>query len=339
MRKNIGYVVALLIILFGIYWVYFRNPTESVFGNQEDQFSYSDTASIYSIFLADRKGNKIHLQRSGSIWMVNEKYQAMAPNVNDILRVIATQKAMYPVPKIKHNDIVKGLAGSGIKVELYNKDGDQLRVFYMGGVADDNQGSYMLLEGAQHVYVVNMLGFNGYLTPYYSTMIEDWRSRIVFDALPHQIKSITVIDALDSLASFKLIQSKDSFVLRPLSKKFVSTTPLIQGKAKSYLDFFKFVNCEGYLNGLPKLDSIIASVPSKGDIYLELSDNSIQHVRLYWMFMNKRSKNVYKEKDKDPLPYDGDRCYAVFNKDADTAIIQLGIFNKITRKAMEFYHR
>ena len=57
------------------------------------------------------------------------------------------------------------------------------------------------------------------------------------------------------------------------------------------------------------------------------------------MFMNKRSKNVYKENGKDPLPYDGDRCYAVFNKDADTAIIQLGIFNKITRKAVEFYHR
>jgi len=50
MRKNIGYVVALLIILFGIYWVYFRNPTESVFGNKEDQFSYTDTASITVYF-------------------------------------------------------------------------------------------------------------------------------------------------------------------------------------------------------------------------------------------------------------------------------------------------
>ena len=339
MRKNIWYVVALLAILLGIYGVYFINPSESVFGNKEDQFSYTDTASIYSIFLADRKGNKIHLQRAGNIWTVNEKYQAMAPNVNDILRVIATQKAMYPVPTIKHNDIVKGLAGSGIKVELYNEHGEQLRVFYMGGVADDNQGSYMLLEGAQHVYVVNMLGFNGYLTPYYSTMIEDWRSRIVFDALPHQIKSVTVIDASDSMASFKLEHTKDTFLLKPITKKVIATTPLIQGKAKSYLDFFKFINCEGYLNGLPKLDSIIASVPPKGDIYLELTDNSIQHVRLFWMFMNKRSKNVYKENGKDPLPYDGDRCYAVFNKDADTAIIQLGIFNKITRKAVEFYHR
>ena len=339
MRKNIWYVVALLAILLGIYGVYFRNPSESVFGNKEDQFSYTDTASIHSIFLADRKGNKIHLQRAGNIWTVNEKYQAMAPNVNDILRVIATQKAMYPVPKIKHNDIVKGLAGSGIKVELYNEHGEQLRVFYMGGVADDNQGSYMLLEGAQHVYVVNMLGFNGYLTPYYSTMIEDWRSRIVFDALPHQIKSVTVIDASDSMASFKLEHTNDTFLLKPITKKGIATTPLIQGKAKSYLDFFKFINCEGYLNGLPKLDSIIASVPPKGDIYLEFTDNSIQHVRLFWMFMNKRSKNVYKENGKDPLPYDGDRCYAVFNKDADTAIIQLGIFNKITRKAVEFYHR
>jgi hypothetical protein len=339
MRKNIWYVVALLAVLLGIYAVYFRNPSESVFGNKEDQFSYTDTASIYSIFLADRKGNKIHLQRAGNIWTVNEKYQAMAPNVNDILRVIATQKAMYPIPKIKHNDIVKGLAGSGIKVELYNEHGEQLRVFYMGGVADDNQGSYMLLEGAQHVYVVNMLGFNGYLTPYYSTMIEDWRSRIVFDALPHQIKSVIVLDASDSLASFKLEQTKDSFLLKPLAKKFVATTPMIQGKAKSYLDFFKFVNCEGYLNGLPKLDSLISSAPPKGDIYLELNDNTRQHVRLFWMYMNKRSKNVYKENGKDPLPYDGDRCYAVFNKDADTAIIQLGIFNKITRKAIEFYHR
>ncbi len=339
MRKNIWYVVALLAVLLGIYAVYFRNPSESVFGYKEDQFSYTDTASIYSIFLADRKGNKIHLQRAGNIWTVNEKYQAMAPNVNDILRVIATQKAMYPIPKIKHNDIVKGLAGSGIKVELYNEHGEQLRVFYMGGVADDNQGSYMLLEGAQHVYVVNMLGFNGYLTPYYSTMIEDWRSRIVFDALPHQIKSVTVLDASDSLASFKLEQTKDSFLLKPLAKKFVATTPMIQGKAKSYLDFFKFVNCEGYLNGLPKLDSLISSAPPKGDIYLELNDNTRQHVRLFWMYMNKRSKNVYKENGKDPLPYDGDRCYAVFNKDADTAIIQLGIFNKITRKAIEFYHR
>jgi hypothetical protein len=170
-------------------------------------------------------------------------------------------------------------------------------------------------------------------------MIEDWRSRIVFDALPHQIKSVTILDASDSLASFKLEQTKDSFLLKPLAKKFVATTPLIQGKAKSYLDFFKFVNCEGYLNGLPKLDSIISSAPLKGDIYLELNDNTRQHVRLFWMYMNKRSKNVYKENGKDPLPYDGDRCYAVFNKDADTAIIQLGIFNKITRKAIEFYHR
>jgi hypothetical protein len=334
MAKTIIYIVVLAVLGFGVY--YFLFSERNVFGRDDAGFQIADTANISKIFLADKDGNTITLERMRNGWMLNNKYTAMQSPVNTLLQTLATQIPSYPVPSTMYNNVVKILAATGIKVELYKGD-KKFCVFYLGGQANNLAGTYMLMEGSKKPYVVQVPGFDGYLTPRYSTQIADWRDRTVCNIPSEELKTVTVKYLETPLNSYTLTQIDTAHINVDADSALIKGQQFNKRRAKVYTKFFEALYHEGYINGATGLDSTIKSVPKICTIDVSGTKGQAQHIEIFWMPINRRSKNMLTPSADIPQDYDADRFYATINSFKDTIIIQRGTFDKIMRKAYEFY--
>lgn len=334
MQKTILYILVLAVLGVGVWFFLFRD--NSVFGEDQAGFTVTDTTAIGKVFLASQKGDTISLQRKDGQWQVNTQYKASPRMVENLLLTLQQQSAAYPVPEGMHNNVVKSLAGDGVKVEIFDRKGKTMKVFYVGGQAGPNKGTFMLIEGAERPYVVQLQAYQGYVTPRYSTNITDWRDRTLVEMPAAQLTSVSVEYAGEGeeLNSFKLLkneQGKFDIVLHPELK---ISAPLNEKRVNGYATFFSKIGCEGFMDGVSHLDSIIASVPKYCHISVKGQGGTGNEITLYRMRVNKRSKNV----SEDYAPeFDNDRMYGVVNNARDTVIVQYEIFDKLLRKGYEFY--
>ncbi|OJW79637.1 MAG: hypothetical protein BGO69_12985 [Bacteroidetes bacterium 46-16] len=335
MQKTLLYLVLLAVLGFGVYYFLFSN-NESGFSSKDAAFNVRDTGVIGKIFITDNSGESVLLERSNKGWIVNKEYKAMASPINTLLQTLARQVAAYPASKKVHNNVIKDMTGNALKVELYNRSGEKMRVFYIGGQVHDDDGSYMLMEGAETPYVVKVPGFTGYLSPRYPIKIEDWRDRNVFDIPAADIRSVSVQYPSEPLNSFTIKQEngKVSVVADP---GVISHFELNERRAKLYLTYFEKINCEGYTNGTYGMDSVLRVTPKRCSIDVTDTAGRSQHVDIYWRPIGRRSKNLEQSNAITPDDYDSDRFYAVLNNNKDTAVVQVYTFYKLFHKAYEFY--
>ena len=238
---------------------------------------------------------------------------------------------MYPVPEAVHSSVVKSLSGNSVKVELYDLDGDEINTFYVGGAAYNYTGTYMLQEKAKKPYVVQIPNFHGFLSPVYSTDFDDWRDRSVMNLPSEQI----------AMVSMQYLESPEhSFTITNGETVSVKTTADTEGmdlnkdRVASYLRFFTEIYTEGYLNGIAGMDSTIASVPKFCIMEVTSKKGWKQHIEIFRMPLNKRSKNLATADEGD---YDVDRFYGVINNYRDTVLLQAFTFDKFFRSGVEFF--
>lgn len=334
MRKTILYLVLLALIGGAAYYFVFYKP-DTGFPKSEASFGVKDTAAIGKLFLSTPFGDNILLERSDSGWVLNKKYKALRSTLEMLMEVLYKQEAKYPAPEASHNGIITGLAGNGVKVEVYDRKGNKMKTFYVGSEAHESSGSYMLLEGAPRAYLVHIPGIGGILKPSYTTSIGDWRDRTVFNVPASDIATVAVTYPEEPLNSFTIHQNEQLTVDADNGVK--GTHPLNEKRVKDYLGFFQNINNEGYLNGKLGVDSSISVSPKKCTVELVTKNGRVQKLDVYWKPLSKRSKNATESSHDIKPGYDGDRYYAVYNNHADTALIQEYNFGKLFRKAYEFY--
>jgi hypothetical protein len=336
MQKTLLYIVLLGILGFGVYYFVFKDK-QSGFSSGDAAFNIRDTGIVGKIFIADNRGQSVLLERSKTGWTVNKQYKALASPINTLLQTMARQVAAYPVPENAHNTVVKDMTGNALKVEVYARSGEKMRVFYIGGQVHGDDGSYMLMEGAETPYVVQVPGFTGYLTPRYPIKIEDWRDRTIFDMPAADIKSVSVQYPAEPLNSFTVKQDNKGAVTVEADPGVISHYELNERRAKLFLTYFEKVFCEGYTNGTYGIDSILRVTPKRCSIDLTDTKGVSQHVDIYWRPIGRRSKNQLQSNAITPDDYDSDRFFAVTNNNKDTAMVQIYTFYKFFHKAYEFY--
>ncbi|RYD58274.1 MAG: DUF4340 domain-containing protein [Sphingobacteriales bacterium] len=333
MNKTVIYLVLLALLGVGVYFFVFKE--NDPFSGDDSNFTIKDTGSITHIFMADKMGQQVDLKRTDSGWVINDRYPAIPRVVSSFLRTLNDQQAQYPAPKNQHNNAITGLAASGIKVELYGKGNKKIKVFYVGGQVGQF-GTFMLMDGAKRPYVVQIPGFEGYLTPRYSTDIKTWRDRTVFNFSRDQIKRIDLQYATEPLNSFTLTNNGGKIDVKA-HEELMKGKPVNVRRAEAYAGFFTEIYAEGYLNGTHKLDSLISNAPKRAAIEVESVTGKVQHIDIYWMAVNQRSKNQSIPSQNIPDGFDADRSYAVMNNFRDTMLIQHFTFDKLFRKGYEFF--
>ena len=340
MRKTILYLVILALLGFAIYYFLIDNRTDSPFNNGEAGFTIKDTGSIGKLYIAASNGTAILAERTDSGWIVNKQYKAMPSTLNLLLATLATQEALYPVTKNAYENVIRNLSTDGTKVEIYGRDGKKIRTIYVGGVAVNNMGTNMLIDGAKRPFVVHVAGFNGYLTSRYPTTLKDWRDRTIFNIPPEEIKNISLQYEGKPVNSFVLTRDNDTSLTMTGDVNITKNLGVFnKRRAKIFLKYFTNVNCEGYLNGLEDMDMTLKTAPKQSSIDITGMHGQHQHADIYWMAINKRSKNITVSNPDVPDNYDADRLYAVINNYKDTVMIQQWAFRNIFHKAYEFFQK
>jgi hypothetical protein len=245
-------------------------------------FAVKDPGEIGKIFIADRKGQTATLERRNEGWLYNGQYPARTTAVQSLFEAIEKVNVRYIPPAGTEANMIKSLAAEGIKVEIYDRAGKPLKVYYVGGVTADERGTFMMMEGAERPYVVHLPSFTGQLRVRYMLGDDNWRDRGIFNEKPEEIQSISVEYPQKKSDSFRLEKTAEAkYEVKP----FFSTTPenknlRRKGVAEGYL--LQFENCaaEAFETENPFRDSVSALVPF-AIVTLKKTDGAEKQVR-FW---------------------------------------------------------
>ncbi len=347
MHKKNRNILIVVLVLGALAAFLVANNKSTTFRSDVKGFAVKDTATVTKVFLADKKNRSVLLERVGpGEWIVNGTYKARNSGIRLLLETMKNLAAKYPVPNNAHNSVVSQLAAQSTKVEVYQKVYridlfDRIKLFphekltktyYVGGATADNMGNFMLMEGADIPFVVQLLGFRGFVAPRYSTFEKDWRDHVVFKTKLYNISEVIVEHPETPEESFKVVNEDDKIKLISLQ-----TNQQVPGydtlRVLNFLTAFNDIRYEALLNEMDstRIDSIVSSTPK--DV-VTLIDNSGDTTSIKTFF--KSNENQLEDMEGNVYVYDVDRLYALVNDDRDFVLIQYYVFDKILRPLSYF---
>lgn len=342
MRKN-RYIFIAALILAIIAVVLITNNSKSTFKEEIRAFAVDDTTNVTKVFLTDKSNRSVLLERKSKTgWTVNGSYKAQQESVDLLLKTMLNLAVLDPVPDAAHNTVISLLASSSIKVEVYQvvprinlfnriklfRKEKRTKTYYVGHVAQNNIGTYMLMEDSPEPFIVYMPGFRGFVASRFRTIEEDWRDHTIFDSPIEQIESVTINFINEPNESYTVKREKgDSFSLIKLTDD-----TRIDGydtlKLLNMLTSFRNIRFESFKNDLDPYmkDSILNNYPIH-TITLKRKSGETNVVHTYYKPANPGEINVRGE----PVLYDRDRFYALINDGNDFTLNQYFVFDKIAR--------
>lgn len=334
MRKLSLIVLLLGVLVLGVIVLW----QQGVFQSDDDTtFAVENSDDVGLIFMADKGNQTIKIQRSNGQWTVNDSVPAADYMVKELLATLRLIQVSRPVPRAAHNNIVRSMTAENIKVEVYDRDGDAMSIFYVGGPATNSRGNYMRKEGSDNIYIVEIPGFDGMLQTRFPTKVTEWQDKTVFDYQPGEIAAIDLFYEESPEASFNLmVVQRDSFLLSsPGNPEIVPGYVLDQRKIASYVNLFRDINAEGFVNYLSNRDSIAQGTPYAT---LTVTDTSgqVNEVSFFRKAVNQRTK-VQMDQEGREVPYDLDRAYALINDGRDLVLVQQFVFGKLFRTYRSFF--
>src|SRR5690606_41867321 len=103
-----------------------------------------------------KHGESVLIERTPQGWKLNGQYKALTSTVTHLLGTLARQETKAPVPEVSHNSIIQTMAGTSTKVEVYERNGKPMRIFYVGADVNNYTGTYMYFERTSKDYMVGM---------------------------------------------------------------------------------------------------------------------------------------------------------------------------------------
>lgn len=285
--------------------------------NDETEFAVSDTASIQKIFIADKANHTITLEKQkDNSWIVNGKYNVRKDAITLLLQGMHDIKVNRPVSIKEHNTVVKEMAASAIKVEIFKEGKEPIKKYYVGAIAKNYQGNYFLMDGSDQPYLVEIPGFEGEVSVRYIVNELDWRTKNITQLKPNDIKTISVIyfderkDESFSIAPFNLNEYK------MMPNDGVPDTK----KCFEMFSSFKNLNALAYTLDIAETDTFKKLSPFA---MIEVIDNknNKQTIELVHGPLSKRSKKQFDDFGR-PMRFDEENYFAWINNHTDFIKIQ-----------------
>lgn len=329
-KKNILLIV-LAIVLGTLSFYYTSRDDSSSMRVELMDFAVKDTASISKIFIADRNGNSVKLDRKNNSWILNDSLPPRPDMVKNLLKAVYSLSVKSRIPKAGFNNVINDLASSAVKCEIYLK-GDQkpFKVYYVGGQTADALGTYMMIENSSTPFSIEIPGFNGYLTPWYNPKQEIWIEPIIFRYPSGQIKNLAVTYPAFPNRSFILEKENENFILKvPAEQKIYREVDSVA--IDNYLALYQQVFYEVPEGRLSKAhrDSLLFTRPIS-QIEIESIDGEKKKITIYPMEINQSSLTLQDSLGVD-LVYDNDRMYAYLNYKNMWVVVQHFSFDKLFR--------
>ena len=351
LKKKKTRLIVVLIALIAVF-IAVNNNSTSTLNDKDSNFSVRDTTSVTKIFMADNGVNEVLLKRTQHGWLLNKKFPVNKRSVDFLLETIKKIKVKAPVSKASRNNVVKRLAGSSVKVEIYqyvprinlfNKvklfyHEKRTKVFFVGDVTQNNLGTYMLMEGAENPYIVYIPGFRGFVSVRFSPKPDDWKSHVVFNKNLSDIKSVEIINNKKPNESFnvKVIDAMGNYnITRLADGTTVSDYDTL--KLLNFLTSFKDLRYESRLNAIlppQRIDSILHTKPIYKVTLVDIKNDTTRVI----MFNKNKLPDAVTKAYEQLVPVDLDRFYGSINNGQDFVLMQYYTFDKVLRP-LSYYEK
>ena len=271
-----------------------------------------------------------------SEWILNGSDEPKPEFLNLLIRTIYKIDAKSRVAKAAYNNVIKALASTGTKCEVYlNEQTKPNKVYYVGGQTADGQGTFMILEGAEMPFIVEIPGASGYLTPRYSVDVESWKNTVLFRTKMEDIKSLSVSYSNFPEKSYEITSNNGSYIIENKRFKYLST--LVDSiRIQNYFALFREVHYESEIkdNKSRQIDSMMLYQPS---ILIKIitTDLKERELSIYPMPVSENSLTKQDTLGK-PLKYDLDRVYGHIKPENQRVILQHFAFDKLLRQLNDF---
>ena len=326
-NKMLVVIVVLLAVVAGVF--YLRKDSGTIKQALSD-FAVADTASIDKVFLADKSNNRVTLvkERPGR-WIVNGESRAKNDMVNTLLETMKLMDVRSPVAKAAFNNVMKKMAATSVKVEIY-VDGQPLKTFYVGHETQDQYGTFMYLENSSMPFVLHIPGFDGYLTTRFSAIVKDWVPNAVFNYDVEEITKLVSHNSEQPEHSFEIsLKEAGVFALKPFSSDSAIENAS-QNKIISYLEYFDNLNYEFTAKNLPhkNLDSIRESTPFLV-LHILLTSGKERVASMYRMPLRTPKEDLLDVGIVNTKSYDTDRLYVRIDDRLEMHAAQYYVFGKL----------
>ncbi len=202
--QKYGYHIAaiVLLLLLVLFFRHFRGST--TLGRWETGFAISNYEEIDRIIIRDSLA-ELTLNLEHDTWVVNSVFEARGKAVDMLLQTFGRLRVSSPVPRSMLGSVTEGLAGDAITVEI--SVGRRSRVYHVWSPGPDRP-TYMIRQGAEEPYVVEVVGFSGHVASLFVTDPWYWRPNVLFGYLPDDIAEVVVYHRDDEGGSFVLRQPR-----------------------------------------------------------------------------------------------------------------------------------
>ncbi len=334
-KSIITFSVILVVFLAGVF-IYFQSNENQVSSENERDFAIKNINEIDKIFLASKDGVTITLTKTEDHWLVNNQFIARQDRIETLLNTAAKVQTKNRISKKKVERVIKNLSANHIKAEFYI--GEQLhKSYFVGGETQEGDGTYMLLIdpetllNASQPFVTSLRGFQGYLTPRYEPLIDNWRDLKIFHFPKNRIKSVEMqyIDAPQN--SFKIEIEDKQYVVKQNGKNIEAKSENI----KLYLLNFKTIAAERLVpqTGLGKdiMRRLQATSPYFKLTVVDLSgkSNTVIGYRRNAEIGETNAMGI-------PIKYDPDRFYGMCFGGKELTILQYYVFDPLLKTVNDF---
>ena len=258
----------ILLLLFiclggGSYFMLKNQDTKTATSKTEDgDFAVKNVDDIYKIFIANKGDYRVLLERKKDHWLYNGKFKAREYAIGDLLKTIKSIEMKYTTPRGAEKNMIKNLASSGIKVEIYDKNDNIMKTYYVGGTTKNSLGTYMIMEGATEPYIIHDPTFVGMLKGKYYKGEDDWKDLNFYGETVEEIQELSVEYPKQRNNSFTIYKEGGKFNVKPFFESTPKTKkPLQPAAIEKYLGYYRSVHAEAFNNQFPGRDSIEQTLP------------------------------------------------------------------------------
>ncbi len=262
MNRTLLLLFAVIILGSGAYYMSTQEkqgPVTSVVGADRD-FAV-DREMVYKVFIADRHGTRTTLERKADHWMFNDEHIARPDAIENLLNTINNIRMRFKPTEAAVPHMVETLATQGLKVEIYGKEDELLKSYYIGGATNDERGTYIILEGAEQPYVAEIPGWEGNLRYRFNMRGDDWRDKTILKATAEEIASVSVEYPKQQNSSFRLSVENEMSVKPYYPLTPVIRAPLQEGRVDAFIHNFEALVASSFNNYNEDFDQIVAQVP------------------------------------------------------------------------------
>lgn len=322
-KKNLAGLI-ILAVLAGVAIYFATNKGKGTIKKELKDFAIADTAAITKMFLADKAGKTILLERNGNKWSLNKDYTPRQDAIDVLMETIAKVAVKAPVSKTKFESVVKNISGDGIKIEIYMGKDKPAKTYYVGRSNQDHTGTYMLLEGSSVPFLMHIEGHFGHLRSRYFTTVEDWKSTILFGYDYGDIAEIKVDYVNKSKNGFRIKAiDNNNFELYNSEGRKMEEYDIT--KLLGYVSSYKKIHFEEYEKTKEEgyADSLKTVSP---EVIFDITDKNGQTMTVKTYKKPLSSGPV--EYEGDTIELDVDRFHGIVNE-KDFVVLQYYVFNPL----------